>query len=136
MRIVPGILLAFFVILSSGRAEDVLHLKNGRVVRCEIVAITDNVLTYKTTIDIGGGRTASAQPTIPSSRAASAPAIAQTAASTRPRGASARGPGWTSSSCTPGWWAGESERARANARGAGYHPTPWSAPCTPAASTP
>jgi len=45
-------------------AGDVLHLKDGTVVRCEIVAITDNVLTYKTTVDLGGGRSGSAQPTI------------------------------------------------------------------------
>ncbi|MCB1065616.1 MAG: hypothetical protein KDN20_22190 [Verrucomicrobiae bacterium] len=64
MRYLPGVLLAFFLIVSSGRAEDVLHFKDGKVVRCEIIAITDNVLTYKTTINIGGGRTASAQPTI------------------------------------------------------------------------
>lgn len=59
------LLLAFF----SGMVMpvfglDVLHMKDGTVVHCEIVAITDNILTYRTTIDIGGGRTASAQPTI------------------------------------------------------------------------
>lgn len=49
----------------SARAEDVLYLKDGTRVRCEIVAITDNILTYKTTIDLGGGRLGSSQPTIP-----------------------------------------------------------------------
>lgn len=45
-------------------AEDILHLKDGKVIRCEITALTDNVLTYRTTIDLGNGRTASAEPTI------------------------------------------------------------------------
>lgn len=49
---------------SMARGEDVLHLKDGKVISCEITAITDNVLTYKTTIDLGNGRTASAEPTI------------------------------------------------------------------------
>lgn len=46
-------------------AQDVLHLKDGTTVRCRIVAITDNILTYETSLDLGGGRRASARPTIP-----------------------------------------------------------------------
>ncbi len=62
-RNLPRILVMFWLVMAA-RAEDVLHLKDGKVIRCEITAITDNVLSYKTTIDLGNGRTASAEPTI------------------------------------------------------------------------
>ncbi|MCB1090956.1 MAG: hypothetical protein KDL87_05470 [Verrucomicrobiae bacterium] len=63
----PFLFPVLMCLASLARGEDVLHLKDGTVVRCEIQAITDNILTYKTTIDLGGGRTASAQPTVPTS---------------------------------------------------------------------
>lgn len=64
MRALLSLLLLLFALPGFGRGQDVIHLKSGEVIRCEIVAITDNILTYKTTIDLGGGRSASAQPTI------------------------------------------------------------------------
>ena len=64
MKAVAVFLLTTMLVLVSARTEDVLYLKDGKVIRCEITAITDNVLRYKTTIDLGNGRTASAEPTI------------------------------------------------------------------------
>lgn len=57
-------LLGWMTAVTVGSAEDVLYLKDGKVIRCEITALTDNVLTYRTSIDLGNGRTASAEPTI------------------------------------------------------------------------
>ncbi len=57
-------MLGWMTVVSVSSAEDVLYLKDGKVIRCEITALTDNVLTYRTSIDLGNGRTASAEPTI------------------------------------------------------------------------
>jgi len=45
-------------------AQDVLHLKSGEVLNCQIEAITDNILTYQVSVDLGGGKTASSRRTI------------------------------------------------------------------------
>lgn len=65
LRLLTGLAIALLLPAAAVVAQDVLHLKDGTTVRGRIVAITDNILTYETAIDLGGGRTASARPTIP-----------------------------------------------------------------------
>ena len=54
----------FFAALAGMNAQDAVHLKNGETLDCRIEAITDNILTYQTSVDLGGGRSATARRTI------------------------------------------------------------------------
>ncbi len=59
MRRFPFLLLVVlgFTATSNAFALDVVHFKNGKILKCKIDAVTDNILNYYTTVSSAGLRT-------------------------------------------------------------------------------
>ena len=66
-RFLLPIVAAIFLATSS-HALDVIHLPDGQSIQCRIDAITDNIVTYSTSVRLPNGRTGTSQRTIPADR--------------------------------------------------------------------
>ena len=65
---IPGVLFLLLFAPSMAFTADVLHLKSGEIIPCEIEAITDNIVTFS--FQVPGNTSGSAKRTIPAEQVA------------------------------------------------------------------